>query len=150
MPTPRKIFVPTDFSMGANEALKYATDLASHLPDAQIVLMHAIEPMVFPTGYKGAKVDHGAWREKVSGQLKQLAAKTKTATRLPVSTVVRAGRSYQEIARAAKAADADLIVMGSAGYTAQTYSTVGSTAERVARKAHCPVLLVRDKTKETR
>jgi nucleotide-binding universal stress UspA family protein len=152
MPTPRTILVPVDFSAGSNEALKYATDLAKVLPRAEIVIMHAIEPMVFPSKPGRAKPAQGGewWEAKVDENLKALLSKLKASAKLPVRSMIRRGRSYQEIARAAKEADADLIVMGSAGYTAQTYSQLGTTAERVARKAPCPVLLVREKGKEMR
>jgi nucleotide-binding universal stress UspA family protein len=150
MPTPRKILVPVDFSPGSTAALKYATELARRLPRAEIVLMHAIEPMVFPERLGADAPNQISWRRKIEEQLADLATKTKSATKLPVRALVRTGRAFQEIARAAKAADADLVVIGSAGYTAQTYSQLGSTAERVARKAPCPVLLVREKGTELR
>ena len=133
MATPRTILVPVDFSSGSKQALKYATDLARFLPRAEIVIMHAIEPMVFPVkpARGKARPDHRAWEDKVESDLMDLLKKMKSSVKLSVRSIIRKGRSYQEIARAAKDADADLIVMGSAGYTAQNYSQLGTTAERV-------------------
>jgi nucleotide-binding universal stress UspA family protein len=138
--------VPVDFSSGAMQALDYAVGLARRIPGAEIILMHAIEPIVFPAREpRGRAPDHDAWKKAVDERLDAVIKKTRSKGRLKVRTVVRTGRAYQEIVRAASSAKADLIVLGSAGYTATEYSEFGSTAERVARKAPCPVLLVRDK-----
>jgi universal stress protein A len=144
---PRKILVPVDFSPGAMKALDYATALTGHLPGAEIILMHAIEPMVFPQKPpRGAgPPSHAAWKQKIEERLQAVGRKTKSAAKVKVRTLVRTGRAYQEIARAAQAAGADLVVLGSAGYTANDHSQFGTTAERVARNVPCPVLLVRDK-----
>jgi universal stress protein A len=144
MRMPKKILVPVDFSAGAMKALEYATGLAARLPSAEITIMHAIEPMVFPVApARGAgRAGNDAWRKEVETRLKALGEKARAGSKRRIRTLVRSGRAYQEIARAA--ADADLVVIGSAGYTAQDYSQFGITAERVARKAPCPVLLVRD------
>ena len=41
---------------------------------------------------------------------------------------------------------ADLIVMGTRGLTGLEHLVLGSTAERVLRLAHCPVLTVKTKS----
>lgn len=147
MPKTKCIMVPVDFSPRSEEALEYAIDLAKPWK-AKLVLMHAIEPMVFPTNptsKSSANNGHGEWRKTVDGNLSKLTASVKKRGRIPVSTLVKTGRAFHEIARGAKAVDADLIVMGSEGYSANAYALLGSTAERVARRATCPVLLVRKK-----
>lgn len=146
MPAPKRILVPVDFSGASLKAVRYATDLAVRLKGAEIIVMHAIEPMVFPVKPPAGTEQpaHGDWRRKVERELEDLAARTKKAAKLPVRTILRTGRSFQEIARAAESSKADLIVMGSAGYSGGAYSQLGSTAERVARKAPCSVLFVRD------
>jgi universal stress protein A len=55
----------------------------------------------------------------------------------------RMGRAHSEIPDTAKALGADLIVMGTHGYTGLKHMLLGSTAERVVRQAPCPVLTVR-------
>jgi nucleotide-binding universal stress UspA family protein len=152
MPTPKKILVPIDFSPASLKAVRYATELAACLPEAEIVVMHSIEPMVFPVKPpRGTETpDHAGWRREIQDKLDDLAKKIRSSGKLPVKAVLRTGRSFQEIARAAESTKADLIVMGSAGYAGGDYSQLGSTAERVARKAPCAVLLVRDGRVETR
>jgi nucleotide-binding universal stress UspA family protein len=45
---------------------------------------------------------------------------------------------------AAKNLDVDLIVIATHGFTGRKHFAIGSTAERVARAAPCPVLVVRE------
>ncbi len=59
-----------------------------------------------------------------------------------VTAMVRAGRIYDEILKAAQEIDADLIVMAS-HRPALTDYLIGPNAERVMRHANCSVLVVR-------
>ena len=56
---------------------------------------------------------------------------------------IRVGTSYVDIVRYAREHDIDLIVLGSHGRTGLMHALLGSVAERVIRKAPCPVLTVR-------
>jgi nucleotide-binding universal stress UspA family protein len=58
---------------------------------------------------------------------------------------LRTGVAAHEIVTAAKELDADLIVIASHGLTGWKHFAIGSTADRVARAAPCPVLVVREK-----
>lgn len=58
---------------------------------------------------------------------------------------IQAGAPDAEIARAAKAWPADLIVIGSHGRGGVQRALLGSVAEGVMRRAPCPVLVVRAK-----
>ena len=60
-----------------------------------------------------------------------------------VETVVRNGLAFFEITEVAKALSADLIIIGTHGYTGVTRAIMGGTAEKVVRHAPCPVLVVR-------
>ena len=57
--------------------------------------------------------------------------------------IVKHGKSYQEIVKAAKKLKADMIVISTHGYTGLKHTIMGSTAERVVRHAPCPVLVLR-------
>jgi nucleotide-binding universal stress UspA family protein len=58
---------------------------------------------------------------------------------------VRFGRSFHEIAAAARTLKADLIIISTHGYTGLKHAVLGSTTERVVRHASCPVLVVRQR-----
>jgi nucleotide-binding universal stress UspA family protein len=58
--------------------------------------------------------------------------------------IVCTGKPYQKILETAKDKGADIIVLGSHGYTGIRRVYIGSTAERVVRHAPCHVLVVRE------
>ena len=60
-----------------------------------------------------------------------------------VTAEVREGTPFYEIIQFAKENDIDLIVMGTHGHTGLAHLLMGSVAEKVVRKAPCPVLTVR-------
>ena len=60
-------------------------------------------------------------------------------------SIVRTGVATHEIIEEAKELDVDLIVIATHGFTGWKQFAIGSTAERVARAALCPVLVVREK-----
>ena len=62
---------------------------------------------------------------------------------IDLHTETRAGHPAQELIRAADAHSADLLVIGHSGHSAVWGRLVGTTTERVARHAHCSVLIVR-------
>lgn len=59
--------------------------------------------------------------------------------------MVRSGAPAEEITRAARETNADLIAIGTRGYTGLKHAFLGSTTARVVRNAPCPVLVVRDR-----
>jgi nucleotide-binding universal stress UspA family protein len=62
--------------------------------------------------------------------------------RASVSVEVKQGAPYAEITDAAREMPADLIVIGAHGRSPFVRMLIGSTVERVVRKATCPVLSV--------
>ncbi len=61
----------------------------------------------------------------------------------PVMTEVQMGRPFIEIIRYAREKKIDLIVLGTHGRSGLKHVLLGSVAERVVRKAPCPVLTIR-------
>jgi nucleotide-binding universal stress UspA family protein len=142
-----KILVPVDFSPHAERAFHYAKTLAHRL-GATLALLHVVEdPFVT-----------GAWSPEVyvpnvpellenliSGAERQLATlkESSAALGLTAETAVITGRPANAIVEHAKDGGFDLIVMGTHGRTGLSHVVMGSVAERVVRKAPCPVLTMR-------
>lgn len=70
-------------------------------------------------------------------------ARARAARRgLEISTTLRPGHAAEVIVHHAKDIGADLIVVGHKSHRIHDFA-LGSTASRVSRHAHCPVLVVR-------
>ena len=67
-----------------------------------------------------------------------------------VKKAVRHGKTSVEICDAAKAMQADIVVIGSHGRTGLSHVLIGSVAETVVRHADCPVLVVRAMDKQAK
>jgi nucleotide-binding universal stress UspA family protein len=135
--------VPTDFSRTAAEALRYAVPLARQL-GGQITLLHVLDWPVVPAELGVALTDEVTLTRAAQAALDKLARAT-VPDELLAGAVVRTGRSYLEIARAAQTLKADFVVLATHGRTGVQRALLGSTAERVVRHAPCPVLTVRPK-----
>lgn len=145
MKAPRKILVPTDFSRFADEALAWACDLAKRY-DAELTLLHVyqIPALALPEGYVLPRPEAmsdlmGKLDEALRGERK----KAEAAGVKEVRTVLAEGTPFAEIVRVAREGRHDLIVMGTHGHTGLTHALLGSVAEKVVRKAGCPVMVVR-------
>ena len=143
--TVKKILVPIDFSNISKDALPWATFLASHF-GAELVLLHIVEK--FPIDYLlGPELMNHTivpLMKQAEADLEHLAGSLSKSTEVNISAVVREGKPFEEICHAAKALGADLIALTTHGYTGLKHVWLGSTAERVVRHAHCPVLVVRE------
>jgi len=64
-------------------------------------------------------------------------------SRLTVKSFVESGKPFVEIITTAREMKASLIIMGTHGLTGIAHALLGSTAEKVVRKAPCPVLTVK-------
>ncbi|MEA1946769.1 MAG: universal stress protein [Thermodesulfobacteriota bacterium] len=142
----KKILCPVDFSEISANALEYAVFLASH-HHTDLLLLHVVEHLhefdhyqilVFTPQELTEKMEKQAYEElcKLTEPIKKT---------IKVETVIRQGKAFVEIIREAKEKDMDMIVMGSHGRTGISHMLIGSVAEKVVRKAHCPVLIVRTK-----
>ena len=139
-----RILVPTDFSDGARHALDYAVEQARAFA-ASLVLAHAhTPPMIYaPEGVMLTPLwDEPELRAQLADSLAKLAAEVRERGIAEVSTQLLDGTPWQEIVRAAAEDKCDLIVMGTHGRGGLKHLFLGSVAERVVRKAPCPVLTV--------
>jgi nucleotide-binding universal stress UspA family protein len=146
----KTILFPTDFSNGARAALDHALSLAKDY-QARLILLYVIQDISIAEWYIPSSLSvtdliedmqKSAWKEMDKWEA-EIAATVKNVEKL----VVR-GVPFVEIIRTAKDKDADLIVIGTHGRTGIDHMLFGSTAEKVVRKAPCPVLTVRVADKE--
>lgn len=142
---PRRILLPLDLSAHSFQALPHAEALA-RLTGATLALLHVAEPIAYPTDLGYAPVISGeveaGLHQSTRQRLEELAATLK-ARGLKAEANLRVGRPFMEIAEAARALAADLVVVTTHGFTGLKHVLLGSTAERVVRHAPCPVLVVR-------
>lgn len=146
----KRILVPVDFSPLSKKALQYALRFAEEF-HADVSLVHVIEPDVPPAfdGFMIAPpfVSNGTGASCMN-RLRTFVKPLPSMAGTRVKSVVRCGVASIEIVDVAKELDVDLIVIATHGYTGWKHFAIGSTAERVARAAPCPVLVVREKEHE--
>jgi len=143
----KQILVPTDFSANAQLALQYANSLAKHF-GANLHLLHVIPDPVTAMGmYEqiGEAIPED-WQESMLNhsdqQLKNIIDKECDQRSITISATAQ-GDAFNEISRYAKNNDIDLIVIGMHGRTrAIHHYLIGGLADRIFRKATCPVLTV--------
>lgn len=140
------ILVPIDFSEYGNQALRYGCALAEKF-GSQVHLLHVVDdyyPFIPEASVFTDRRDEylGGLRAGAEREL----AKLPQAGWCPaerVTRVVSVGTPFVEIVRYAKEHNIGLIVIGSHGRGGLAHVLMGSVAERVVRKAPCPVLTVR-------
>ena len=145
----KKILVPIDFSPMSKAALQCAVRFAERF-GCKIILLHVIEPEPAIAGTPLA-VDIFAQPDEDMNAAKAelgclIAGSRKHANSF--TSAVRIGHAPNEITKAAKELDADLIMIATHGYTSWRNLCISSTAERVVRTAPCPVLVVREKERD--
>jgi nucleotide-binding universal stress UspA family protein len=149
MITLHRILMATDFSDYSNEALDYAVYLARGF-GADLYLFHVFEPPFFShTGVSpGVRPEVSQWikevKEDEARQLNDLAEKVRHQG-AKVHPIFKEGTPFLEILKTAGEIPTDLIVLGTHGRTGLAHVLMGSVAERVVRKAACPVFTVRPK-----
>src|SRR5215469_4409694 len=145
----KKILVPIDFSPMSKAAFQCAVRFAERF-GCKIILLHVIEPETAIAGTPLA-VDVFAQPEEdmraAKAELACLAASSRK-NHTSFKSVVRIGHAPNEITKAAKELDVDLIMIGTQGYTSWRNLCIGSTAERVVRVAPCPVFVLREKERD--
>jgi nucleotide-binding universal stress UspA family protein len=141
-----RILVPTDFGKSSENALKYGLAFAQKF-GAEVWLLHVVQDLALfiPEAIMVAPPP--------APPVEQFVAAAKTALERVVEGLnvegvalraeVGVGPAFDGIVRMAKEKGVDLIVMGTHGHTGLAHVLLGSVAEKVVRRAPCPVLTVR-------
>ena len=140
----KRIMVPTDFSNCSKKALHYALHLARQF-DARLWLIHVRQVSYYVPDLAQFDMSE-ANPDRVTDAEDRLAAlaREETMEGISVETLVCKGEPVREIVGAAREFDVDLIVVSTHGYTGLKHLLHGSVAEKLARYAPCPVLVVGD------
>ena len=145
MPFPwKKVLCPIDFSEPARAAMQTAADVCRQL-GGELTLFHAYELPGY-TLPEGSVVVSPKMLQELADQAEAHLAEWKRLAEgmgaARVSTVKGVGEPAAEIAELADEGGFDLIVVGTHGRTGFRHALLGSVAERVVRRASCPVLTV--------
>lgn len=141
----RRVLFPTDFSDNAQEAIPHVLEMSRRF-EAQVDVLHVLESAVHPTDFAWsattiedlAEKRKDAAEERLKSLVEEMGLAPDRAT-----AVVEFGNPFEQIVRYAKEKNVDLIVMATHGRTGLSHLLLGSTAERVVRLAHCPVMTIK-------
>lgn len=138
------ILHPTDFSESSVHAQKYACAMAEHF-GASLHLLHVIaDPTTVVPGPMGGYLPADYFheiKEHAENKLTEYPDKTWAQDKTIIRSITE-GHAFVEILRYAKEQNMDMIIMGTHGHSGLTHMLMGSVAEKVVRKASCPVLTV--------
>jgi nucleotide-binding universal stress UspA family protein len=142
----RRILCPTDFSAVANVGVDHAVRLAAR-DGAEVLILHVLPPVA---AYAAAEIPGSLlvsfadrWREEARGELCGVRSRVRRAGVATHALMVE-GDPSEQIGRVAERLRCDLIVLATSGRTGLLRVLLGgSMAERVIRRAPCPVLAYR-------
>lgn len=136
----KRILVAVDFSETAGKAFDYALSLA-RVFEAEVIALHVLEdPILYAPTTDQAYRD--AFERTIHGKMEELLNRHGIEG-VQVSSASKHGSPFFEIIQYAQNEHCDLIVMGTLGQGPIKHMLLGSVAEKVVRKAPCPVLVVR-------
>ncbi len=148
-PDIKKVLVPIDFSDYSKSSLRYAVNFAKKF-NAEIYLIYVVEPVIYPPDFSMGQIAipsvNAEWDERAREELKNL-AKTEIPEGVKVKTILKNGKPFLEIIDTASEENIDLIIIATHGHSGVEHILFGSTAEKVVRKAPCPVLTLREPIK---
>jgi len=143
----KSILCPIDFSDFSVAAYQYALSLAEYYK-AKIVALHIVELWKYPfADYAAQEADYAKFSRALyeGGEVQlQRFVKQYSAGRLQPELAVRQGNAPRCILSVAQKEAMEVIVMGTHGRRGFDRLVLGSTTDRVIRKAACPVLVVSD------
>ena len=139
----RRILVPVDFSDSSARALRNAAKQAAK-SGGSLIIVHVV-----PADYGWLGIGREELRDldrslqrQAANQLRAFADEN-VSHNLTAELEVRVGQPAEQIFAAARESQCDPIMLSTRGLTGLDRYLIGSVADRVARLAPCPVVLVR-------
>jgi nucleotide-binding universal stress UspA family protein len=136
-----KILVAIDGSDCSNRALAKALELAA-LANAHVTALAVEGPL---PAYAATVGEVEEVKREKDTFFRALAAQARLEGEhagIEIDVDVRPGHAAELITRVAEEGGCDLVVLGHRGHSVRD-RLLGSTADRVAEHAHCPVMIVR-------
>lgn len=142
-PAISRVLAPVDLSDQSELVLNHAAALSESYA-APLDLLHVVEEAAYPNVYGLDPLTPSApnVQDRARKALETLAAKLDLRTD-PVNVHVLAGNAARDIVEFAEDQAADLIVMATHGRTGLERFLIGSVAEKVVRRAPCPVFTLK-------
>jgi nucleotide-binding universal stress UspA family protein len=142
----RHIVVPVDLDRHTGKLVDFAVDMAARLDCDEVTFFHGVDFEYGPMGemvlgnfsyedYNSLRVDQA--KKKLDEIVQKATCKCKKC-----GSKVAFGYVVDEIVQYAKDQEADMIIIGTHGKRAIEKILLGSVAERVIKKAHCPILVM--------
>ena len=140
---PQRILVPVDFSDSSAGALGHAAERAAE-SDGSLIIVHVV-----PADYGWSGIGRDESRDLDRSLQRQAADRLSAFVdehvghNVAADLEVRTGQPAEEIVAAARESKCDSIVLSTRGLSGLDRYLIGSVADRVARLAPCPVVLLR-------
>lgn len=144
----KRIMAPLDLSAYSEITFSHALTLARAL-GGELVVLNVINSKGLETldlvAAGGYALSRDSYLDKVQEERKAELERDylRRCAGVPASLVFRVGLPYEEILKAIAKERADLVVMGTKGHGNLAGVLLGSTAEKVFRRANCAVVSVR-------
>lgn len=144
----RNLLLPVDFSEPSLKATEYAVSLA-HRFEATLHMLHVIEdPVVYLPMFESYPLPTKSQFETYAQDRLENWIAQDDAEGIKLELLWRHGKPHIEVIDYASDNSIDLIVMGTHGRGVAAHLLLGSVAEKVVRKAPCPVLTVHPSGKQ--
>ncbi len=140
----KRILVGCDFSSDSDLAFTNSLSMAQEF-ESELYMVHVVEPSGYKDLFKmpaeqGDKFKQDLF-DMIKDRLKSMVP-DEALNWLTLHTHLLVGKPYEEIIRFAEINDIDLIALGIRGHGMVEDLFVGSTTDRVIRRAPCPVLSI--------
>ncbi len=142
-----RILVAVDGSEHSKKAIELAVDIANKW-NAEMKIIHVMEEREIPDGFKeyakSERIPVSSYFDMACGTYVGDAEKrVKNAGIKKVEVLCEHGNPADEIIKAAKNMQADLIIMGSRGLGRFSRAIMGSVSTKVCNHSHCTCITVK-------
>ncbi len=145
-----RILLPTDMSPGVGQAIDQAIDLSTRY-DAELHVLYVVDAEAY-SSYPGDEYVHEfegleSALERAGRKAVEDIADRAATEHVETTTVIRHGVPHEEILQYIDEGKIDLTIVGSKHRPGEYRRLLGSVAERVARMAEQPILIVKTPVK---